>query len=202
MAKIQKQSDKRMKMIAGPNDTANGFRLSEYNSARLKEWMKKYKYFEIVPLIGDSPKGRRYLEGAVIPEYIYFQYGIDPRDQQRDEARRYLFKRDFNYEIIKDREGNPAKVPMSSVGKVKELLNEWTEWATENGCRIPNPELYKLYRDKWKVDVRFPTFHDFLTFLGLECDAMPSAQTLKKLEVKPKAKRGTPYPEEYRKPTF
>lgn len=200
MVKVAKESDKVLKIIAKPNDTANGFSMSDYNKSRLMEWMKKFKYFEIVPIAADSLKGRRYLEGAVIPEYCYYQYMIDPRDTGRDEARRLLFKRDFNYEIITDRNGNPERIPTSTVGKVRDILNAWTEWASENGCRIPNPELFKLWRDKWKVDVRFPTFHDFLFFLGLECDSMPSPETLKLLEEKKKKKIA--YPDDYKKPTF
>jgi len=173
-----------LKITAQPNSTKNGFHFeSEYNKARLLEWMKIYKWFEITPLVSEGIKGRRYLEGAVIPEYCKYQYNIDPRDPARDEARRMLFKTDFNYEIKTDRNGDPKRVPLSSKGKANEILTAFTNWATENGCKIPNPKLYKLWRDKWKTDMRFPTFHDFLFFLKLDCDAMPSNETLAQLEV-------------------
>lgn len=171
------------KVIAQPNETKRGFHFpSEYSRSLLLDWLKKYDKFEITPVIYDSYKSRRYLEGAVIPEYCRWQYNIDPRDPQRDEARRYLFKRDFNYEVITGKEGEPVRIPLSSKGKVREILEKFTEWASENGCKIPNPDLYKMWRDEWSMDLRFPTFHDFLTFLNLDCDAMPSRESLKILE--------------------
>lgn len=180
-------------ITARANETKNGFTFpSEYSKALLLEWMKKYSKFKITPIDTETRKGRRYLEGAIIPEYCSFQYDIDPCELTKDEARRWLFKRDFNYNIIQDREGNPVRIPESSKGKANDLIQAWTQWATENGCKVPNPELYKLWRDKWKVDGRFPTFHEFLKFLKLDCDAMPSAETLKVLEVK---KKPTAYPE-------
>lgn len=127
---------------------------------------------------------RGYLEAAVIPEYCSFQYNIDPRKKGDGiaDTRRYLFKRDFNHSIITDRNGNPEKVPKSSLGRVKELLDTYTAWAEENGAKVPNPELYKMWRDKWSMDFRFDTYFDFLKFLDLDCDAMPSNQTLAKLK--------------------
>lgn len=164
------------------NEKKNGFHMpSEYTRARLAEWMKKYQWFSIQPIISDSVKKRRYLEGAVIPEYCLFQYGIDPKDPEKDDARRYLFKRDFNYEILKDRNGMPERIPLSTRGKTSALLTTWTQWAEQNGCPIPNADLYKLYRDQWSMDYRFSSYSDFLQYLGISCDAMPSNETLSKL---------------------
>lgn len=171
------------KIVATPNETKTGFSIpSEYSKSMLKEWLKKYTRFEIVPIITETHKGRRYLEGAVIPSYCFFQYGIDPRDPQCDETRRYLFKRDFHYEIVTNRKGEPVRAPKSSKGQAMEILTLWTEWATENGCPVPSPDLYKLWRDKWAFDLRFPTYFDFLSFLKLEVDAMPSSETLSMLK--------------------
>lgn len=182
-------------------DDKKGFTtVSEYTAARLAEWIKKYKWFQVMPKAQDSTKGRRYLEGAVIPEYCKFQYSIEPRDPNRDEARRFLFKRDFNYEIVESREGSPERIPVSTVGKVNEVTQKFVEWATENGCKVPDPELFKLWRDKWKMDERFPTFHDFLTFLKLDCDAMPSKETLDTLIDKKKKKYVYPDPKDFKAP--
>ena len=171
------------KIYLKPNKDRLAFSVpNDYSKGRLQEWLKKYDGFWVEPDITDSIKGRRFLEGAIVPEYCKFQYNIDPRDPNKDEARRLLFKRDFNYEIITDRNGNPERVPLSTKGLANEVSNKFTEWATENGCPIPNVKLYKEWRDKWKLDGRFPTFHDFLKFLNLECDAMPSAETMKLLE--------------------
>lgn len=167
------------------NEKRNGFHIeSDFTRARLHEWMKEYKWFEITPIVAESKNKRRYLEGAVIPEYCKFQYGIDPRDKSKREACRLLFKQDFHNEILMDRNGNPAKVPKSSLGKASYLLNVFTTFAEQNGCKIPNNELYKLWRDEWSMDIRFEDFYDFLFFLKLDCDAMPSNETLSKLYAK------------------
>lgn len=172
-------------MILEPNATKDGFSIpSEYNKSLLKDWLKKYKAFKLTPEIGETTNGRRYLEGAVIPHYCEWQYGVNARDTQKDEQRRFLFKKDFNYEIVKDRNGNPTKAPVSSKGLASQILNVFTRYAEENGCPIPNPDLYKLWRDKWSLDHRFPTFFDFLDFLDLQVDSMPSEQTLNQLGVK------------------
>lgn len=172
-----------MKIIAQPNKTKTGFSFkSKYTYQLFLDWLKKFKEFEIRPIRTESRKARGYLEGAIIPAYCHWQYGIDPRDRRRHEQRRFLFKRDFNYEIVNNRQGKPVRSPISSQGKAVDLANKYTEWAEQNGAPIPNPELYKLWRDEYSDDPRFPTFFEFLDFLGIECDAMPSGQTLKKLE--------------------
>lgn len=171
-----------MEIYAKPNETKNGFNIpSDYNKGRLLEWFKKYKYFKIIPVEEDTDNRIGYLEGAVIPAYGKWQYGIDPRDQERRNAARNLFKQDFNGEIIEDRNGNPTKISKSTKGKRAELLNKYTEWATENGAPIPNPDLYKTWRDKWSTDIRFYEYQDWLDFLGIDIDSMPSAETIAKL---------------------
>lgn len=171
-----------MKITLTPNHDKTAFSVpSEYNKSVLKDWLKKYKAFNLIPKDEERINRRRYLEGAVIPAYCEWQYGINARDLRRDEARRLLFKSDFNYEIVTDRNGNPKRSPLSSKGLAKEILDKFTRYAEENGCPIPNPELFKLWRDKWSKDDRFPTFHEFLDFLGLQVDAMPSEQALAKL---------------------
>lgn len=172
-----------MKITAIPNETKTALKIpSKFNRDLLGDWLKRYRGFEITPVTNESRRSRGYLEGAVIPEYCKWQYDIDPRDPMRGEQRRFLFKRDFNYEIVNDRDGTPVRIPLSSKGKVAQTLKTYTEWAEGNGAPIPNPKLYKLWRDKYSIDFRFPTYSDFLEFLGLESDAMPSNEHLKMLE--------------------
>lgn len=178
-----------LKVRAKANSLKNGFNFSSDHSKNLLlSWMKKWDDFYIMPIIKESPKNRRYVEGALIPAYCEWQYGINARDYGKDEQRRFLFKRDFNYEIVKDRKGDPIRSPISSKGLAKELSNRYTEWATENGAPIPNAELYKLWRDQYSLDDRFPMYFLFLDFLEIECDAMPSSQHLEKLVIKTKTK--------------
>lgn len=171
-----------MELILAANETRTGFSApSDFARARLMEWLKKYPSFKVTPIVKESRKMRGYLHGAVEPAWCKWQYGIDPRDPGRADQRHFLFLRDFNAEIIEDRNGNPERVPQSSRGKLHELLDAYTRYAEENGAPIPNPELYKLYRDEWSMDMRFASFHDWLEFLGIEEDAMPTPETLSAL---------------------
>lgn len=172
-------------IYAIPNKQKTAFHIpSDWSRSLLLEWFKKYKKFKIIPDEEDTIKGRSYLEGAVRVAYCEWQYGIDPRKNENKNQCRFLFMRDFNYDIIEDREGNPIRVPKdTSKGRVKDITNNYTDWAVKNGAPVPNPELFKLYRDKYKNDLRFSSFYEFLDFLGLDCDAMPSEETLSKLKV-------------------
>lgn len=172
------------KIIAVVNKKRNGFTFpSDYNRATLLGWFKKYSKFEIIPAVNESIKVRGYLEGAIMPAYCEWQYKISSKMPGMHEQQRMLFKRDFNSEIVEDRDGNPVRAPLSSKGKANELVKTYSQWAEQNGAPIPNPDLYKLWRDKWKDDVRFSNFFEFLKFLDVECDAMPSSETLEKLSV-------------------
>lgn len=168
-----------LEIYAEPNDTKNGFKITnEYNRSLFLEWLKKYKALKIIPVIEDSRESRGYLYGAVIPTYCEWQYNIPAREKGKTDTREFLFKRDFNSEIIKDREGKPERVPLSLRGKTRVVLDNYTRWADENGAPVPNPDLYKTYKKEFSMDLRWPTFYDWLNELGIEQDAMPSAETL------------------------
>lgn len=165
--------------------TENGLRIpSEYNKARVKQMVKDgTTLFELTPRIRASRKQTGYLEAAVIPTYAQWQYGLNPRDPKNHETARNLFKQDFHYAVVKDRQGNPKKTMKSLKGCQAEVLNKYTEWASENGAPIPNENLYKTWRDEWSMDTRFSDYYDFLNFLGLEVDSMPSAEQMNKLKI-------------------
>ncbi|MDQ0316389.1 hypothetical protein [Amorphus orientalis] len=191
-----------MKIIAVPNDTRTGFRIpSEYSKALFLEWLKTHNAFEITPVVEDSKEGRGYLFGAVVPSYCHWQYGIDPREPGRSDQRKFLFMRDFNNEIVENRDGDPERIPLSSKGKVRQLNETYRFYADQNGAPMPNPELYKKWKAEWSMDPRFPTFHDWLAFLGIEEDAMPSAETLAPLQ-DDAAPKMPEYPDNYEKPAF
>ena len=168
-----------MELYCQPNNAKNGLNFgSEVNRARFVEWMRKYPAFKITPVTEESKESRGYLEGAVVPAYCHWQYNIDPREPGKAEARRLLFKRDFHSEVVEDRLGNPERVPLSSRGEAKNILNHYTRWAEENGAPIPNPDLYKKWKKEWSMDKRWPTFIDWIEALGVAVDGMPSAETL------------------------
>ena len=171
-----------MEIYFQPNKDKTGITIvNDYQKSRFMEWLKKYQNFKVEPIIEDAPNKRRYLEGAVIPAYAHWQYSIDPRELGASDKRRYLFMRDFNAEVVKNRQGDPERVPQSSKGLVRDLLDTYTRYAEENGAPIPNPELYKKWRDEYGMDIRFKDFYSWLEFLGIKEDSMPSAETFNKL---------------------
>lgn len=159
---------------------------SEYNRMRVKDLVRKEKVtlFQMTPRVRASKNQRGYLEGAVIWVYANWQYGLDPRKPETHEQARYLFKQDFNYTVVKDKNGNPRRIPQSLKGKHAEALDTYVTWAQENGAPVPNEQLYKLWRDKYSMEPRWEHYWDFLEELELEHDAMPSSETIKqKLEL-------------------
>lgn len=163
--------------------TENGLSIpSEYNKARVKQMVKDgTKLFELTPRVRASRKQTGYLEGAVVYAWGKYQYGLDPRKPENHEKARQLFKQDFWYEIIKDRNGNPKKTVKSLKNSHRQALDAYMELAPENGYPIPNEKLYLKWRDEWSMDVRFTNYYDWLDFLGLEEDSMPSEETFNKL---------------------
>lgn len=172
-----------LKITAISNEKKNGlFFPSEYNRLTLLQWLKDGRTIVLTTDSEETTKGRRYLEGAIVPAYCEWQYKIDPRDRGKDEQRRILFKQDFHYELIEDRNGDPKRAVLSTRGEAGNVARKYTEWAQENGAPVPNAKLFKIYRDQWSIDPRFPTFYDFLSFLDLKCDSMPSNETMEKLK--------------------
>lgn len=156
---------------------------SEYNRLRVKEMVKKgTTLFELVPRVRGSKQQQKYLEAAVIPCYAKWQYNLDPQKPESAQIARNLFKQDFHYAVLKDRDGNPKKTLKSLAGCHKEVLDKYTEWAQENGAPIPNENLYKRWRDEYSMDARWRNYHDWLDYLGIEDDAMPSEETFTKLK--------------------
>lgn len=157
---------------------------SAYNRATLLQWLKKYDWIELRPKPKRSRKRQQFLEAAVIPCWGKFNYGLDPTDPKDVARARELFKLDFHYEIVTGKDGNPKRVSKSLSQAHADVLEKYTEYAEQNGAPIPNPELYKLYRDQYSHEWRWENYYDWLEFLGLEVDAMPSMETLKKLNDK------------------
>ena len=56
------------------------------------------------------------------------------------------------------------------------------ELAPENGMPIPNEKLYLTWRDEHSMNPQWDNYYDWLDFLGIEDDTMPSADTLAKLK--------------------
>ena len=163
--------------------TENGLTIpSEYNKAKVKQLVKDgVTLFELTPRVRASKKQTGYLEGAVIYAWAKYQYGLDPRNPETHEKARNLFKQDFWFDVIKDRNGNPKKTLRSLRGHHRDALEAYMDIAPENGYPIPNEKLYLKWRDEFSMDTRWSNYYDFLDFLGLEEDSMPSEEAFNKL---------------------
>jgi len=89
--------------------------------------------------------------------------------------------RDFHCKIVKNRTGEPVRVPLSTRGCVREITDNYSRWAEENSAPIPNPDLFKKYKNEYSMDMRWDCFHDWLDALGLASDSMPSAEVFEQL---------------------
>lgn len=155
---------------------------SEYNRIRIKQMVQDgITLFELTPRVRGSRQQQKYLEGAVIPAWAKWQYNLDPRKPENVQKARDLFKYHFWYMVIKDKDGTPHRLPKSLKNGHKQALDEYTSWAQENGAPIPNESLYKKWRDEYSMDIRWSNYYDWLHFLGLEEDSMPSNETFNKL---------------------
>lgn len=163
--------------------TENGLQIpSEYNRALIKQMVKDgVTLFELRPRKIASKNQQGFLEGAVVYSYCKYQYNLDPRDPKTKEVARDLFKQDWWYDVIKDKNGKPKKVLKSWSGEQAAVLDKYNEAAPEIGAPLPNPELYKLWDNEYSMDLRWNSFWDWLLELGIEEDAMPSRETLSKL---------------------
>ncbi len=172
-----------MKAIyAKPNKERTGLYFeSDYNRKVLRDWLKHYEWIKLEPKPLRTKKRQQFLEAAVIPCWAQFNYGLDPTDPANRDKARQLFKLDFHYEIIKGKDGDPKRIEKSLSGQHADVLEIYTKYAEENGAPIPNPELYKIYRDQYASEWRWENYYDWLKFLGLEVDSMPTMETFKKL---------------------
>ena len=89
-------------LIAKANQQKNGLVFaSDYSRGLFLSWLKKYGAVEIQPVVKESKNSRGYLEGAVVPAYCQWQYGIDARARGKGGQKRFLFKTDFNHQHFK-----------------------------------------------------------------------------------------------------
>lgn len=172
-----------LKIIAQPNKEQTAFFIpSAHNKALLLSWLKKYKYFEIIPRTNRSRKAQAFLEAAVIPAWGKFNYGLDPRVEENIAKARELFKQDFHYAIVKDKKGNPKRIGLSLKDEHNAVLEKYSDYAEANGAPLPNPELFKIYRDKYSGDFRWENYYDWLDAIKLEVDSMPTREVFKQFD--------------------
>lgn len=127
---------------------------SDYHQALFKDFLKENvgTMLDIKLHSGElSTEQRGYFEGAIVPAVAEFQ------NMEIEEARE-LLKKEFNGRYIFDTKGKAHKVGISTTKLNKKAFSEFLEriiqWMSENGVPIPDPELFKEFKDLalWKDD--------------------------------------------------
>ena len=130
-----------------------GITLGAYQRAAFVELAKKTPgmMVKISPILPESNKARRYLEGCIIPLVAYYQEGMDHRSSGDCEKIREWLKLEFNAETVIV-SGKSQRVAKSTKGR--DALNRFIEavitWLQENyapPAEALDPEHYKLWRD-------------------------------------------------------
>jgi hypothetical protein len=85
-----------------------------------------------------------------------------------------LLKAEFNGRWVTTPSGGKRKVAMSSKGKkvLRELVNRVTDWMGEQGIPVPDPTLYKKYRDSGLMAGE-GSYREWLAEQGLQSDGTP-----------------------------
>lgn len=147
------------------------------NDIPFRTWMRKNigKFGTIEPRDKITKEARGYFEGALVPSYIQWT-DKDPNNRDEQENIRELFKLEFNGMVIDGLDGTPKKVGRSTA-KLSQLefredfVAKIVEYFVENNIPVPNPDLYKKWKDKWSHDDPLSTFWQFLKKYNIKCDA-------------------------------
>ena len=116
------------------------------------DWTNKNvgKRVEIVPILPESGKQRRWFEGAVVPLITYYQEGYDHHATEDKRMVREWLKVEFNGDFM-DIKGIVHKVAKSTKNKLNEgFLERVLEWIQENyapPAEALSPAKYKHWRD-------------------------------------------------------
>jgi hypothetical protein len=128
-----------------------GMDFGERNRVYFKSYLKAHVLLKITPVLPESNKQRRYLEGAVIPLVTYYQEGMDHRNADDRASVREWLKLEFNWQTVRVA-GEAHKIAKSTRGR--EVLNQFVEdvvgWLQDNyapPAQALEPASFKQWRD-------------------------------------------------------
>lgn len=133
----------------------------------------------ITPDLVESKHLRRYFEGGIIAALCEYTDGYDRRNPADREAMRDLVMREFNGELRHDLHGRTVRVARPSKGReaLNALVERVTDYMAENGIPVPDPALFKRWRDEFSSDVW--DFYDWLDMHNLRPDGSVRAVELR-----------------------
>jgi hypothetical protein len=140
-----------MKITAVPNKDRTGFHIpSEFNKALLSDWLKRYRRFEIVPIVPESRHQRGFYHSAICALYAFFHERLDHRNWQDIQAVHEWLKVEYNGEYLVINE-KAHRVAISTKGKLSDgYLHRCIEGLIENyglDPRVLETSRYKHWRD-------------------------------------------------------
>ena len=151
------------------------------NRARWLDFARKNrdKWVRIEPQEKVSPEARGYFEGAVIPAFCDWHDQLDSDNPADRQAARDWFKAEFNGRVVRGLDGQPVKIPKGSTNDLgrrgfrEEFVEKIVRYFEENQIPVPDPELYKKWRDEFAFDNPLETYREWLVRNGLKADGTP-----------------------------
>jgi hypothetical protein len=130
-----------------------GLDFGDRNAAIFRRYMAENPgiVLKITPVLPESGKQRRFLEGAVIPLVTFYQEGMDHHDgNDRHRVREWL-KEELNGEMV-ELGGKVHRIAKTTKGRdqLQPFLERVLAWVMENYEPPPealNPEAYRVWRD-------------------------------------------------------
>lgn len=126
---------------------------------------------KIAPVLPESNKQRRFLEGAVIPLVTWYQEGMDHRNHDDLRKVREWLKMEFNSEIVVVN-GGPVNIAKSTKGRdqLQPFLERVVGWLIDNYAppvEALDPECFRQWRDDVFMDGGADNYIDYLAETGV-----------------------------------
>jgi len=135
-----------------------GLAMNEYTKVHFKNFLKDNEgmRFEMVPLIPESNKMRRWFEGGLVSLITYYQEGMSHRNAEDKRKVREFLKAEFNGEVIVIN-GEKRKIAKTTKGRpeLNLFVERVVDWLVENYAPPPEALDTKKYQDWYDTILPF-----------------------------------------------
>ncbi len=145
-----------------------GLDFGERNGVIFKRYLAEHPgiVLRITPVLPESAKQRRYLEGAVIPLVTYYQEGMDHHSSDDRLKVREWLKAEFNSELVSIG-GTVHPVAQSTRGReaLGRFLERVVDWLVDNyqpPAEALEPQRYKVWDQTIRPDGGPDNYIDYL----------------------------------------
>lgn len=149
-----------------------GMRFGERDLPIFKRYLAEHAgmVLKIIPMLPESGKQRRFLEGAVIPLVTYYQEGMDHHSADDRQKVREWLKAEFHSELVSVG-GTVHAVAQSTRGReaLGRFLERVVDWLVENYSPPPealDPRRYKVWDQTIRPDGGPENYIDYLVGCG------------------------------------